>query len=157
MAGLYRIADEPIPGRLAGLTVNPFFPLLAVMVGGFWLAVPWFALNGAAMGSATRRREWLWLAGGLLVTGALGGALLHGLVTDAVPARAVRYAVVALVALRLVVAYAVFTLQQASFELHRHFGGLVRNGVLVLVAAALVRPERLIGRSGAFLLEVLVG
>lgn len=157
MAGLYRIADEPIPGRLAHLTVNPFFPLLAVMVGGFWLAVPWFALNGAAMGSATRRREWLWLAGGLLVTGALGGALLYGLVSDVVPARAVRYAVVGLVALRLVVAYAVFTLQQASFELHRHFGGLVRSGVLVLVAAALVRPDRLLGRSGAFLLEVLVG
>lgn len=157
MAGAYRIADEPAPGRLAGLAVNPFWPLLALMVAGFWLALPWFALNAAALGSATRRREWLWLGGGLLVTGALGAALVAGVGLEVVPVRAFRYLVVGLVALRLVVAYAVYTLQQPTFELYRHFGGAGRNGALVLVAAWLLRPERLLGEQASFLLRLLVG
>jgi len=41
----YRIADEPRPGALSQLAVNPLWPLLAVMLGGTWIAWPWFALN----------------------------------------------------------------------------------------------------------------
>lgn len=157
MAATYRIADEPAPGRLAALVVSPFWPLLAAMLAGFWLALPWFALNSAAMGSATRRREWAWIGGGLAVSAALGAALLLAVEAEVVGARAFRYLLVGLVAWRLAVAYAVYTLQQPSFELHRHFGGAARNGALVVVAAALVAPARLLGKEGAFLLALLVG
>jgi hypothetical protein len=157
MAGLYRIADEPAPGRLSRLAVNPLWPLLATMLGGFWLGLPWFALNAAALGSATRRREWAWIGAGLLVTGALGFALIWGIGTKALSVSAFRYALVGLVALRLVVAYAVCHLQQATFELWRHFGQPVRNGALLVVAAAVLRPDRLLPPAAAFFLDLLVG
>jgi hypothetical protein len=157
VAAAYRIADEPVPGRLAGLAVAPFWPLLAAMVAGFWLALPWFAVNAAALGSATRRREWAWIAGGLLVSAALGGGLLWALDHELIGVRAFRYAVVGLVAWRLVVAYLVFALQQPSFELHRHFGGASRSGVLLVAVGALATPASLLGKEGAFLLALLVG
>src|SRR4051795_9855112 len=53
----YEIIDEPLPGRLAGIIVNPFYVLLAQMLGGAWLAWPWFLLNSRALGSSTRTRE----------------------------------------------------------------------------------------------------
>jgi hypothetical protein len=153
----YRIADEPTPGRLAGWTVNPFWPLLGTMLGGCWLGLPWFAFNAAAMGSATRRREWAWLIGGLLVSAALGGGLLFAAGAHLLPARAFRYAVVGLTAWRLLVAYLVFSLQQASFELHQHFGGPSRNGALLVVAGALQPAAWLLGKEGVVLLALLVG
>jgi hypothetical protein len=149
----YRIADEPVPGRLASLAVSPFWPLLSVMLAGSWLALPWFAVNSAAIGSATRRREWAWLAGGAVVSAALGWALL---VAD-ISLRGFRYALVALVAWRLAVTYRVFSLQQPAFELHRHFGGAARNGLLLVVAATFVVPAKLLGKEGALLLALLVG
>ncbi len=157
MAASYRIVDEPTPGRLASLVVNPFWPLLAAMLAGFWLALPWFAVNSAAMGSATRRREWAWLAGGAAVSAALGGALVFGVDGGLLGARAFRYALVGLVAWRLAVAYVVFALQQPSFELHQHFGGATRNGAMLVVAAALVGPAKLLGKEGAALIALLVG
>jgi hypothetical protein len=147
VAGSYRIADEPVPGRLAGLAVNPFWPLVASMVAGFWLALPWFAFNAAAMGSATRRREWAWIAGGLVVSAGLGGGLLWAVDHEVLGVRAFRYALLGLVAWRLAVAYVLFALQQPSFELHRHFGGASRNGVLLVAAGALVAPASLLGKG----------
>jgi tetratricopeptide (TPR) repeat protein len=70
----YRIIDEPSPSSLARVAVKPFWPLLASMLGGTWLAVPWFILNGFALGSPTRRREALLAA--LAVGGALALAML---------------------------------------------------------------------------------
>ncbi len=149
----YRIADEPMPGRLAGWVVNPLWPLLAAMLAGFWLALPWFALNGVAMGSATRRRELAWIVGGAILSAATGAALWWA----PIPLRAFRYGLVALVAWRLAVAYAVYQLQQSTFELHQHFGGAVRSGAMVVVAAALLPVSRVLGRDGMALLVMLVG
>jgi hypothetical protein len=154
MGATYRIADEPIGGRFASLTVNPFWPLLASMLAGTWLALPWYAVNAAAMGSATRRRELAWVVGGLAASAALGATLLWALDAGHVTPRAFRYLLVGVVAWRLVVAYALFSLQQPSFELHRHFGGSARNGALLVVAGAIVRPQ-LLDRVGVFLLFLL--
>ncbi|HEX8538086.1 MAG TPA: hypothetical protein VF664_11525, partial [Cystobacter sp.] len=57
MSATYRIQDEPSPGALGHLVVNPVFPLLSFMMAGAWMGVPWFILNGFAMGSTTRRKE----------------------------------------------------------------------------------------------------
>jgi len=137
--------------------VNPFWPLVAGMLAGFWLALPWFAVNGVAMGSATRRRELAWVVGGMAVSAALGGALVWAVDAGLVPVAGFPYLLVGLVAWRLGVAYALFSLQQPSFELHQHFGGGARNGAFLVVAAAVLAPVRLLGRDGAFLLSMLVG
>jgi hypothetical protein len=152
----YRIADEPVPGRLASLAVNPFWPLFSVMLAGSWLAVPWFAVNAAAIGSATRRREWAWLAGGAVVSAAAGYALFTAASGEQISIRTFRYAVVGLVAWRLAIAYVVFALQQPAFELHRHFGGTSRNGLLLVIVAAF-GMSRLLTREGATWLAVFVG
>jgi hypothetical protein len=156
MAG-YRIADEPVPGRLAGAVVNPFWPLLASMLVGFWLALPWFALNAVAMGSATRRRELGWIALGAAVSAAAGGALLWAAGGELVPVATLRYAFIVLVAWRIGVAYAVYALQSPSFELHEHFGGVARSGLLVVLAGTFVPLPRLLGREAAVYLQMLVG
>ena len=135
-AGAYRISDEPRPGALSALVFEPFWPLVAAMLAGSWLALPWFALNGAAVGSPTWRRELGWIALGLAVSaaGALGLlAVAHGL-----PRWAVRSLVVVLVAWRLLVAYRLHELQRGPVELFRWHGGAVRNGALVAVLAAFV-------------------
>lgn len=151
----YRIADEPVAGRLGGVVVNPFWPLLAGMVAGFWLAFPWFVVNALAMGSATRRREIAWVAGGAAVSAAAGAALLWAL--RSWPVQPLRYAYVVLVAWRLGVAYVVFTLQSPSFELHEYFGGRARNGALLAIAAAVFPLQGLVGREASVLLTFLVG
>ncbi len=154
--GRYRIADEPVPGRLAGIVVNPFWPLLAGMLAGFWLAFPWFVLNGLAMGSASRRREIAWVVVGLALSAAGGGALLWAAGADA-PRALVRYGAVGLVAWRIGVAYAVYALQSPSFELHEHFGGPVRNGAFVAIAGAVFPLHRLVGGEAGAVLRFLVG
>jgi hypothetical protein len=151
----YHIADEPVAGRLGALAVNPLWPLLAGMVGGFWVAYPWFAVNAFALGSATRRRELAWLAGGLLVSAACGAAIL--LAAGTVPRTALRYAFIVVVGWRIGVSYAVYTLQSASFELHTHFGGAARSGVALVLAAALVPLQSLVGEKASWLVLVLVG
>src|SRR5688572_26277398 len=53
----YVISDEPRPSPLRDYVVRPSAPLLAMMLGGAWLAWPWFIVNGIALGSPTWRRE----------------------------------------------------------------------------------------------------
>jgi hypothetical protein len=156
MAALYRIADEPVPGRLAGLTVNPFWPMLAAMLAGGWLALPWFVLNGVAMGSATRRREIAWAAASLAgaVVLAFGLVALGG--SGAVPRGALKYGAVLVIAWRLLTAYVIYSLQAVSFELHTHFGGPSRNGALVALAGMFVPWGRVLG-DAAGLFHLVLG
>ena len=137
--GTYRISDEPRPGALSGVVVDPFWPLLAAMLAGSWLALPWFALNGAAVGSPTWRRELAWLALGLAVS-ALGAFWLVTAWGD-LPRWLGRSLVVVLVAWRLGVAYKVHELQQGPVELFRWHGGVVRGGAMIAIAGALLGPR----------------
>jgi hypothetical protein len=139
----YRIGDEPRPGALARVAVDPMWPLLAVMLGGVWLSWPWFVLNGVAVGSPTRRRELLWAVGGFLAEALLllGGVVLvarFGLV-----GAAAAYALLPITVWKLAVSYVLYSLQVRTFHLYRYFGGTVGNGVLVAAAAMFVRPQLL--------------
>ena len=84
---LYRIEDEPRPGALAHLVVSPMPILLAAMLGGPWLAWPWFVLNGIALGSPTLRRELavvaVGVAGAAAITAATVTLIGGGVVEDA--------------------------------------------------------------------------
>ncbi|MFY0527067.1 hypothetical protein ACN28I_29310 [Archangium gephyra] len=157
MSATYRIQDEPSPGALGHLVVNPVFPLLAFMMGGVWLGVPWFILNGFAMGSTTRRKETVLAV--LVVPGTLLLAMLLGTLVQAgvLTKTSAPYAGVSAIVWRLAMGYAIFNLQQRSFALHEYYGGVVRNGVLVLVAGVFLGSRLVAGLVGEnTLLQVLL-
>jgi hypothetical protein len=158
MSDTYRILDEPRPGTLGNFVVNPVFPLLAMMMAGTWLGVPWIILNGFAMGSVTRRKETvlavLVLPGTFLLFMLLGMLLKAGILTQA----SMPYALVIITVWKLGLAYVLFDLQQRSFALHEYYGGVVRNGALVLVASIFLGARILKGLTGGnTVLLVLLG
>lgn len=139
MAGArYTIPDEPLPGAMERWVVDPMWPLFAQMLGGSWLALPWFVFNGIALGSPDRRREWVLAAVSLLGS----AALLAGLVMIdrqvGMSELAARLSLLSLLALKLGVAYALYLSQARAFELWRHFGGVPRNGALPAIGAMFV-------------------
>lgn len=134
MAARYVIPDEPRPSGLSHLVVNPVWPLFAQMLGGSWLALPWFALNGLALGSPTRMKEWACLLASLLGSGFL--MLLLVLASDRgwLGATGIRIAGLSIIALKISIAYALYLMQSRSFELWEYFGGMARNGIFVVAA-----------------------
>lgn len=151
----YRILDEPRPGGLAHLAVNPLWPLLAVMLGGVWLSWPWFVLNSFAVGSPTRFREFGLAVGGLFGSVAvlltINWLRLEGVLDNV----AFSYAVVALVVWKLLISYWLYILQARTFGLYEYFGGAVRNGALVAVLSIFLRPRVLEPLPG--FLQVILG
>ena len=145
-ADAYRIVDEPRPGALAQVAVNPFWPLLAVMFGGPWLAWPWQVVNGFAIGSSTRWRELAIAVAGFAGACSLLGALLladsRGLLSLE-DSTVLRFGLLAIVVWQLAVSYALYALQLPSFELHEYFGGIGRSGVFVIAAAFMIKDRPL--------------
>ena len=137
----YVIPDEPRPGGLSHAIVNPVWPLFAQMLGGTWLAIPWYLFNGEALGSSMRRREWLCAVGSLggsaLLALSLGWAARAGLLDHT----GIRMGLLAIVALKLAMAYLLYSLQAQTFEIWQHFGGREKAGWLLVMAGAFLRPS----------------
>jgi hypothetical protein len=155
MTARYRIPDEPLPTGLAHLVVDPLWPMLAQMLAGSWLALPWFALNAQALGSPTRVREWLLaaasLAGSAALVVALGIAAGNGVLAGAW----LQAAALSIVCLKLAIAYALYFQQARVFELWTHFGGHARNGLPVLLLASVFGRAWLLAQLGTFAKLVL--
>lgn len=134
----YQIADEPRPGTLARFAVNPVFPLLALMLGGVWIAWPWFLLNGIAVGSPTLRREIVWLAGGLMALIAITIAILASADAGLITGVGLRYAFLVLVVAKIATAYAVYVLQSRTIEIYQYYGGVLNNGFWGLLIVFLI-------------------
>ena len=150
----YAIVDEPRPGALQQWVVNPLWPFFALMFAGAWLALPWFAFNALALGSATRRREWLVV---LLTTPLKLGLFFFLLMLHrklGLPDGAMRYHMTVVTALSLGLGYWLFNLQQPSFALYQYFDGPVRNGVFLVLGGALVHEQvmKLLGGGWLWLL-----
>ena len=145
----YRILDEPSPGPLSRFVVDPFWPLLSLMLGGAWIAWPWFAFNSFALGSATRLREMSLLAGAVATPVALvlsfNVAMQSGLLMDA----AYPYARIALYVGKVIFAYLLFIHQARSLGLFEYFEGRPRNGILVVAGAMFLSSsvDELLGRG----------
>src|SRR5688500_16070714 len=77
----YRVVDEPHPSGLSQWAVRPLWPLFAQMLAGAWLSWPWFVLNAFALGSATRKREAMYIG-----AAGLGSVLISILVIGLVGA-----------------------------------------------------------------------
>ncbi len=152
MSNPYAIADEPAPSRLSPYVVNPGLPLIANMVGGSWIGLPWLVFNAYALNSAETRREvrlaalspLLSLVVAFVATqviralGVPGPAALSRVL--GMPPRAYAYAVVVAIAVKLWLVYAIHRSQAKSFEIFSYAGGKGRNALAVVVVAALVRP-----------------
>jgi len=138
-AASYAIVDEPKPGTLAGVAVDPMWPVLATMLGGTWLGFSWFIVNALAIGSASRKKEIALAVGGWAGTAALFGALVWLAVALQLDKAYFPYLRLVLVVWKLLVAYALQFSQIRSFELFTHFGGRGRNGVAVVIAGFAVR------------------
>lgn len=136
---LYRLDDEPVPGMLARLAVEPLWPLLALMLGGFWLGLPWFVFNGFAVGSPTRVREAVIAVLGLFGAVVIAFALIYLWQAGYIHKDGLQYALLVLVVWKLMVAYALFVAQSATIEIYQYYGGgLNRFGMPVMLLGAFV-------------------
>lgn len=137
----YRIADEPTPGALAYLAVNPLWPFMAVMFGGIWLSWGWFIINGVAVGSPTRKREWLWIAAGVVVAIGLLATIFYLSAAGVIAKTYIKYALLSVVAWKIGVTYVLYNLQSHSIELYEYYGGRLQNGIFVIAAAYMFAPD----------------
>ena len=138
MARTYQIMDEPSPGGLSRVAVQPVWPLFAVMFGGAWLSWPWFVLNAFAIGSPTRQREIVLAACGFGGNLALSVGIVVLLYNEIVPATAAPYLGLVLIVWKLAVTYWLYVLQARTFGLYQYYGGPVHNGLIVVVAGYFV-------------------
>lgn len=156
MTARYRIPDEPLPTGLAHLAVDPLWPMLAQMLAGSWLALPWFAVNAQALGSPTRVREWALALASLLGSVALVFALAAAAGMGWLAGAWLQVAVLSVVCLKLAIAYALYFHQARVFELFEHFGGTARNGLVVLVIAAVFGRAWVLERIGNALVKLVL-
>jgi hypothetical protein len=139
----YRIMDEPSPSSLAKWAVKPYWPLLATMMAGSWLAAPWFIFNGFALGSPTRRREIALAALALVGSAALALALLWLDQHVALGRRNAQLALLSITAWKLGLFYLVTLTQTRTLGIYLHFGGPIRSGVWLLIAGSYLRVKAL--------------
>jgi hypothetical protein len=140
MTMTYAIADEPIETSRRHLVVNPSAPLLAEMVCGTWLSLPWFAWNAIAMGSPTRRKEIALCVLTLAVTVALGAAVLALREGGVIESRTVlRFALLGIVTWKLAMTRAIYTLQARTFHVYEYYGGPVRPASYVITTGFVLR------------------
>ena len=142
----YRLPDEPTPGPLAKLVVQPMWPLLVSMLAGPWLGWPWFLVNAHAVGSPSKWRQVLVVAGGLL-----GSVVLFVLVALAFDRGVLRgstgrgLAAVAEIVWKAGIGYWLFAMQARSVELFEYYRGVVRNGLPLVIVGAIAGDRLLAG------------
>jgi hypothetical protein len=136
--------------------VDPSAPLLAEMVCGSWMSLPWFAFNAVAMGSPTRRKEIALCVLTLAVTTVLGATVLALREIGVIESRTVlRFAILGIVAWKLTMAYAIHTLQARTFHVYEYYGGPVRSASVVISTGWLLR-DVVLGLSDDPLWEIIV-
>src|SRR5688572_3426638 len=113
----YEIADEPHETPWRHLVVNPSGPLLAEMVCGSWLAIPWFAFNAIAMGSPTKKKEISMCVAQLAGTGVLAAILIALVNADIIEsATVIRLCLLGIVTFKLGMGYALHIVQSRTFH-----------------------------------------
>jgi hypothetical protein len=134
----YKISDEPTPGYLSSFAVNPVWPFVAIMFSGVWLSWSWFIFNSIAVGSPTKRIEWLLIGGGLIGGASIIFAISMVVQNGWVPESYLKYLMIILIVWKLGVTYALYYLQNHTIELYEFFGGTLRNGLFVAIGSIFV-------------------
>ena len=157
MSASYRLPDEPRPGPLSHLVVNPMWPLLAVMFGGVWLSWPWFLFNGWALGSPTRLREALVVGAGIVGSFVLVFASLILVTKLHLPLDVLTYLFTTNLIWKLGITYLLAETQGRGFGVYQYYGGTVRNGILVAIPVAFFLRPKVVALIGTSILgEVLL-
>jgi hypothetical protein len=153
---IYSIADEPKPGGLSHLVVNPLWPLLAFMLGGTWFGWGWFVLNGVALGSATLRREISLVAAGFIgsfVILSIGGIFLTSY--DSNNPIGIRFILLTVTVWKLTISYLLYVMQERSFAIYSYYNERVRNGLIIVILGVLVGHRVIAALSSNFLQIIL--
>jgi hypothetical protein len=143
MSAVYRIQDEPTGHRSHALIVNPFWALLALMLGGAWLSALMYSANAILLRGPTWQREVAFA--GLMLLGA--PLILIGLVQLApwLPQRSLSYLYLTVTLWKLGMCYWLFFLQQNTYALYEYFGGTApaaqrgSAGMVLVVVGVLAR------------------
>lgn len=142
---MYTIIDEPKPGKWEHLVVSPLWPMLGLMVGGGWLGFSWFIFNAMAMGCPelhkTVRLALMGFGGALALVFGIGYLGTMEIVDEG----AIPYAILAITVWKLWVGYQLYSLQGRTFHLFEYFGGISRNGVMILLIAMFAGREFVLG------------
>ena len=141
----YKIIDEPAASAYNNLAVQPLWPLFAIMLGGTWLSFPWFVVNGFAIGCPNRMKTLGLAVLGFVGTGLILLATMYFAATYEWDQYAVQYALLVLTTWKLGVAYWLYVIQARTFSLYQYFGGVVRNGLLVVGAGWFLGNRLLVG------------
>lgn len=129
----YAIADEPVETNLRHYVVDPSAPLLAAMLCGAWLALPWFAFNAIAMGSPTKRKEIALCVAAFAGTAVFAAIALALWDRDIIESRTtMRFVLLGIVTWKLAMAYVINIVQSRTFHVYEYYGGAVRSATYVL-------------------------
>lgn len=154
----YIISDEPQQSRFGHLVVRPSGILFAAMFCGTWLALPWFAFNGYAMGSPTRRKELALCALTLGVTVVLATIFVVLWDRDIIESSTgVRLFALVVTTWKLGMLYAIETVQSRTFGVYEYYGGRVRQTRAVLSIGYFVGSFLLSGITDPFWLIIIWG
>ena len=154
--GTYEIADEPVETDLRQYIVDPNAPLLAAMLCGAWLALPWFVWNAYALGSPTRRKELALCVATLGVTALAGYIVLALWDREVIASRtALQLALLGIVTWKLAMAYVISLVQARTFHVYAAYGGAVRPATYVL-AAGYALSGFVVGLSDSPLWKIVV-
>lgn len=137
----YQIPDESDPSPLKRLVVDPFWPWIASMVAGVWLAWPWFVLNAYALGSPHRERDGLTVLAGLTGTLAMAGGLIWAVEREIIESSlVVELVLLVIVLFKLIIGYVLHLSQARIFATFEYYGGVPAGGWRVVAAGAFARP-----------------
>ncbi|MCB1042443.1 MAG: hypothetical protein KDC35_05880 [Acidobacteria bacterium] len=150
----YHIADEPKPSGLAHLAVHPLWPLFGVMFAGTWLAWPWFAFNGFAVGSPTKWRELTAVIIGWLCSVVILFAIIFAEHSKLLTSDVGRWVFLITKDIWIItVSYWIFTTQTRTIELFQYTGGKLRNGLFAVVVSYFV-SQKIAHVAPAFIVAV---
>lgn len=137
----YAIADEPHDTPWKHLVVSPTGPMIAEIVCGSWLSLPWFVANAIVLGSPTRRKELALVVLAIAGTAALGSLVLWADDRDLIESRTLyQLAILAIVTWKIGIAYAITRIQSRVYQVYELYGGPARSTTFVIAAGILIRP-----------------
>ncbi|NNG00246.1 MAG: hypothetical protein HKM93_12750 [Desulfobacteraceae bacterium] len=131
----YHLIDEPSPGRMARIIVNPLWPLLSYMLGSAVFSWLWYGLNSQALGSSERKKEFALILGGMVVLCAYTLVMhsFHG--SREVSEATLSYIRLVFMLISLPISYLLYVLQIPGYEIYIQAGGAQKSGVVGLILA----------------------
>jgi hypothetical protein len=154
--GRYPIVDDRRPGGLERYCVDPYWVMLALLLGGAWLGWPWFVLNAFALGATSKWREIGLVGASIALSFLLVGVLLYARSARWISSQVFQYLVVVVPALKLGLGFLAFRSQEVSHAAYRYFGGDdQQGGVFVLLVLAIAARIAVHGPANELLRWVL--